>query len=284
MCILRKQGLHPGKKKEPSHWKPTHFTISQDNTSKNVSLTPRINRWGSTYWDIKWHLHVCWRLSLMINWVGVPAFYVLPEIFHFFYFLLARKIGPYYGIKHLPSACFPRLLYCNRSALMGQLSCDDNMSDFNLPSVNWGTFLTHRIIKVEVMDVVNDYMSEALSGMLNVWIHFQLMTKMVLGSQWELDTGVRALHSDEIGVVWKLKKSYWQKLKCHSSRQEGCWWSTYKSEELRSCEALFIYRNRTNTEAMASLRGRDLFTEMAMETQLYENERLITEKILQEIR
>lgn len=35
---------------------------------------------------------------------------------------------------------------------------------------------------------------------------------------------------------------------------------------------------------MASLRGRDLFTEMAMETQLYENERLITEKILQEIR
>lgn len=66
---------------------------------------------------------------------------------------------------------------------MGQLSCDDNMSDFNLPSVNWGTFLTHRIIKVEVMDVVNDYMSEALSGMLNVWIHFQLMTKMVLGSQ-----------------------------------------------------------------------------------------------------
>lgn len=27
-------------------------------------------------------------------------------------------------------------------------------------------------------------------------------------------------------------------MKCHSSRQEGCWWSTYKSEELRSCEAL----------------------------------------------
>ena len=53
------------------------------------------------------------------------------------------------------------------------------------------------------MDVVNDYMSEALSGMLNVWIHFQLMTKMVLGNQWELDTGVRPLHSDEIGVVWK---------------------------------------------------------------------------------
>ena len=66
---------------------------------------------------------------------------------------------------------------------MGQLNCDDNMSDFNLPSVNWGTFLTHRITKVEVMDVVNDYMSEALSGMLNVWIHFQLMTKMVLGNQ-----------------------------------------------------------------------------------------------------
>lgn len=62
------------------------------------------------------------------------------------------------------------------------------------------------------MDVVNDYMSEALSGRLNVRIHFQLMTKMVLGSQWELDTGVRTLHSDEIGVVWKLKKKLLAKI------------------------------------------------------------------------
>ena len=52
--------------------------------------------------------------------------------------------------------------------LIGQLSCDGNMSDFNLPSVNWETLLTHSIIKVEVMDAVNDYMSEALSGVLNV--------------------------------------------------------------------------------------------------------------------
>lgn len=42
------------------------------------------------------------------------------------------------------------------------------MSDFNLPNVNWGTFLTRSIMKVGVMDAVNDYMSEALSGMLNV--------------------------------------------------------------------------------------------------------------------
>lgn len=42
------------------------------------------------------------------------------------------------------------------------------MSDFNLPSVNWETLLTHSIIRVEVMDAVNDYMSEALSGVLNV--------------------------------------------------------------------------------------------------------------------
>lgn len=42
------------------------------------------------------------------------------------------------------------------------------MSDFNLPGVNWETLLTHSIIKVEVMDAVNDYMSEALSGVLNV--------------------------------------------------------------------------------------------------------------------
>ena len=52
--------------------------------------------------------------------------------------------------------------------LIGQLSCDGNMSDLNLPSVNWETLLTHSIIKVEVMDAVNDYMSEALSGVLNV--------------------------------------------------------------------------------------------------------------------
>lgn len=52
--------------------------------------------------------------------------------------------------------------------LVGQLSCDGNMSDFNLPSVNRETLLTHSIIRVEVMDAVNDYMSEALPGVLNV--------------------------------------------------------------------------------------------------------------------
>lgn len=35
---------------------------------------------------------------------------------------------------------------------------------------------------------------------------------------------------------------------------------------------------------MASLRGRDLFILIAVQTQLYENERLMTERILQEIK
>lgn len=63
------------------------------------------------------------------------------------------------------------------------------MSDFNFHCVNWGTFLTHGVMKVDVMAAVNDYVSEALSGMLNVQICFQLMTKMVLGNKRELDTG-----------------------------------------------------------------------------------------------
>lgn len=42
------------------------------------------------------------------------------------------------------------------------------MFDFNLPNVNWGTFLTQSIMKVEMTNMVNNYMSEAFSGMLNV--------------------------------------------------------------------------------------------------------------------
>jgi hypothetical protein len=51
---------------------------------------------------------------------------------------------------------------------MRTLSCGDNLSAFNLPDVNWGTFLTHSIMTVEMMGVLNDDMSEVLSGMLNV--------------------------------------------------------------------------------------------------------------------
>lgn len=98
-CILEKR--------KPSRWKSTHFTKSQGNTSKNIALKPRTNRWDSQYWNTKWHLDVCQCLSLMINWVGVLALYVLPESFHFCYFLWAEKIGPYSLIKTLLSACLP---------------------------------------------------------------------------------------------------------------------------------------------------------------------------------
>ena len=79
--ISRLTGVYPPwamfaswQKRETSHWKPTHFTISQDNTSKNVSLKPRISRWGSEYSNIKWHLSLCRCLSLTIYWAGVLAF------------------------------------------------------------------------------------------------------------------------------------------------------------------------------------------------------------------
>lgn len=130
-------------------------------------------------------------------------------------------------------------LHWNRSRLIGLLSCDDNVSDFNLPGVNWGTFLTRSIMKVEVMDAINDYMPEALSRMLNVWIYFQLMAKMVLGNQWELEMGVKLLHSDETDAVWKQRNSYWQKSKSvtpvsrkDASEAHAPW------EEFRSCEPL----------------------------------------------
>ena len=44
-----------------------------------------------------------------------------------------------------------------------------------------------------------------------------------------------------------------------------------------------FHLQKQNGEALASLRGRDLFTQVAIQTQLHENERLIIEELLQEI-
>lgn len=44
-----------------------------------------------------------------------------------------------------------------------------------------------------------------------------------------------------------------------------------------------FHLQKQNGEALASFRGRDLFTQVAIQTQLHENERLIIEELLQEI-
>lgn len=44
-----------------------------------------------------------------------------------------------------------------------------------------------------------------------------------------------------------------------------------------------FHPQKQNREALASSRGHDLFTQVAIQTQLHESERLIVEKLLQEI-
>lgn len=166
VCPPKAMFLHPGKKK-PTPWKSTHFKMNQGNISQSIALKPRINRWGSKYWNGKWYPDVCWCL-LLINWAGVLAFYILPVSFHFYYFLWAQEIGSSFLTQSLLCACLPVQFHCNRRAQIIQQGCDDHMSEFNLPSVNWRAFLTHSLMKVEVMDAVNDCMSKAWSGMLNV--------------------------------------------------------------------------------------------------------------------
>lgn len=76
--------------------------------------------------------------------------------------------------------------------------------------------------------------------------------------------------------------SYRQKLNCVTpvGRKEAG--RTHTSQESSDLVNNF-HLQKLNREALASLRGHDLFTQVAIQTQLHESERLIIEKLLQEI-